>query len=378
MLRITLLTVLLTSVLAACGALSELPASPVPQMLLPTATEAALPSSVGGSLASIPLGVGQGVEGGWYQLYFTDPSNPVAAQISGGPDDPLVAAMDAAGSSIDTAIYSLSLNSVRRALIRAHRRGVEVRVVMESDNLDRSDPQALKDAGIPVFGDRGEGLMHNKFVVIDRAEVWTGSMNLTDEGTYADRNNLLRIRSPKIAADYEAEFDEMFVDDKFGGERGRPTPNPRVTIERTLLQIYFSPDDHIQAALLDLLNNSESSIYFLAYSFTADPLGEAIRKRAEAGITVSGVMDADQMTTNSGTEYDAFRTAGLDVRLDGEPGLMHHKVMIIDGKIVVMGSYNFTASAEKYNDENVIVINSPEIAAQYIEEFRRVYAAAQP
>ncbi len=57
---------------------------------------------------------------------------------------------------------------------------------------------------------------------------------------------------------------------------------------------------------------------------------------------------------------------------------MHHKTLLIDRQTVVLGSYNFTASAEKSNDENLIVIHSPEIAAQFLREFRRVYAAAQP
>ena len=69
-------------------------------------------------------------------------------------------------------------------------------------------------------------------------------------------------------------------------------------------------------------------------------------------------METDQVRSDVGTEYAAFRKAGLDVHMDGNPGLMHHKVFIIDGQIVVMGSYNFTASAEKSNDENLIVINN--------------------
>ena len=335
-------------------------------------------ASDAGSLRGLPLAVGHAADGGWFQLYFTDPTDPAAAQISGGPDEPLVEALDGAQLSIDAALYSLSLDSVRRALIHAHRRGVEVRVVMESDNLDGFDPQALKDAGIPVLGDRREGLMHNKFVVIDRSEVWTGSMNLTDSGTYSDRNNLIRIRSAKLAEDYEAEFNEMFVDDHFGPAIGRPTPNPHVTVGGTALDVYFSPDDGVQAALLDLIGNARSNIDFMAYSFTSDPLSEAIRNRAQGGVRVRGVMDEDQMATNTGTEYDRFHVAGLDVRLDRQPGLMHHKVLIIDRQTVVMGSYNFTASAEKYNDENVLVIHSPEIAGQFLQEFKRIYALAGP
>ncbi len=339
-----------------------------------TATTA--PSTAVPALKEIPLQVGYGVSGPWFELYFTDPTNPATKQKVGGPDEPLVTAIDSARLSVDGAIYSLSLKSIRDALIRAHRRGVQVRVVMESDNMDRAAPQALKDAGIPMLGDRREGLMHNKFVVIDRSEVWTGSMNFTDTGTYSDNNNLMLIRSTKVAEDYTTEFNEMFVDDKFGTHVVAATPNPTVTINGTRLDIYFSPDDNIQPKLVDLLNNAQSSIYFMAYSFTADPLGEVIRQKAAAGVTVAGVMETDQVKSNVGTEFDSFRIAGLNVKQDGNSGLMHHKVMIIDSQIVVMGSYNFTASAEDTNDENLIVIYNPEIAGQFMQEFQRVYAFA--
>jgi len=330
-----------------------------------------------GSLTQIPMQVGYGVKGSWFELYFTDPTDPLAGQMAGGPDGPLAAAIDAARVSVDVAVYSLSLDSVRDALLRAYRRGLQVRVVMESDNMDRSDPQILKDAGIPMLGDRREGLMHNKFVVIDRSEVWMGSMNFTDSGTYQDNNNLMRIRSTKIAEDYTAEFNEMFVDDKFGPGVSAATPNPRVTLSDTPIEVYFSPDDHVQSTLLSLLQNARSSIYFMAYSFTADPLGEAIRQRAAAGVKVSGVMETDQVKSNIGTEYDPFRASGLDVRLDGNPGLMHHKVMVIDGGILVVGSYNFTASAGTNNDENLLIIHNSEIAAQFLLEFQRIYSLAR-
>ena len=76
------------------------------------------------------------------------------------------------------------------------------------------------DAGIPVLGDRREGLMHDKFVVIDRSEVWLGSMNYTYSGTYEDNNQLIHIRSVEMAENYTTEFEEMFVDDKFGARCG--------------------------------------------------------------------------------------------------------------------------------------------------------------
>ncbi len=372
--RIALVFVVIGVMLQGCGTVASVPRVTATR----TAPPAVVPTPDRRGLFDIPMAAGYGVDGDWFQLYFTDPTNPAASQRNGGPDEPLVGTLDAAKLSIDAAMYSLTLRNVRQAIVRAHRRGVDVRVVMESDNMDVYDVEALKDAGVPVLGDRREGLMHNKFIVIDRSEVWTGSMNMTGDGAYEDRNNLIRIRSADLAADYEAEFNEMFVDDRFGPDLGKATPFPQVTVGETALDVYFSPDDHVQAALVNLLQNAQSSIEFMAYSFTSDPLSEAIRSRADAGVRVRGVMDADQVKTNRGTEYDRLRTAGLDVRLDHEAGLMHHKVMIIDHKIVVLGSYNFTASAEKTNDENMLVVHNADIAAQFLKEFRRVYAAAEP
>lgn len=371
--RLFLLLTLTVLTLSACAPIvtSTEDSPPTQTHLPPTVT----PDS---GLTDIPLPAGYGVRGSWFELYFTNPSSSWASQRTGGPDGHLATAIDDAHLTVDVAIYSISLDSIRDALLRAHNRGVQVRVVMESDNRDSADAQVLEDAGITVLGDRRQGLMHNKFVVIDNSEVWMGSMNFTNNGGYDDNNNLMRIHSVKVAEDYTKEFEEMFIDDKFGPDVVAATPNPRVTINGTPLDIYFSPDDHVASGLIDLLSNAEESIYFMAFSFTSDELGEAIRERAQNDVTVAGVMDSDQVASNIGTEYDAFNQAGLDVYKDRIPGLMHHKVMIIDQEIVVLGSYNFTNSAETRNDENLIVIYNAEIAAEFMAEFQRVYAQVVP
>ena len=227
--KILTLLFVISTLLMACDATT---AAPPPQQIVDSASEQ---SST--TLKDIPFAAGYGVNGGWFELYFTNPSSPLASQETGGIDVPLAAAIDSAKLSVDVAVYSLSLNSIRDALIRAHDRGVQVRMVMESDNLDRSDPQRLKDAGIPILGDRREGLMHDKFVVIDNSEVWTGSMNFTDSGAYIDNNNMIRIRSVKMAENFTREFEEMFVDDKFGDNIVSQTPNPRVTIDGTPIDV---------------------------------------------------------------------------------------------------------------------------------------------
>lgn len=354
------------------------PAAPPPSGTQPTPLEpASVSETPEPTLEPIPLPAGYGVDGGWFELYFTDPFNPLAAQQTGGVDGPLVAAIDSARLSVDVAVYSLSLNSVRDALIRAHKRGARVRVVMESDNLDRSDPQRIKDAGIPILGDRREGLMHNKFVVIDGSEVWTGSMNFTDSGAYLDNNSLMRIRSVKMAENFTKEFNEMFIDDKFGDHTVAETPHPLLTINGTEIETYFSPDDGVQSRFVELVNSARQSIYFMAFSFTSDPIGEAVRARAMNGVTVAGVMDEGQVNSNVGTEFDPFSQMGLSVYRDGNDGQMHHKVMVIDENIVIFGSYNFTNSAETRNDETLLVIYSERIAREFIAEFQRVYGKSR-
>ena len=112
----------------------------------------------------------------WIEVYFTDPDAPEAGSYRGGPDEALAAAIDEARFSVDVAALDLDLWSLRDALIAAHRRGVTVRVVVDSDNFDVDEIQQLIDAGIEVVQDRRPSLMHHKFIVIDRSQVWTGSM----------------------------------------------------------------------------------------------------------------------------------------------------------------------------------------------------------
>jgi phosphatidylserine/phosphatidylglycerophosphate/cardiolipin synthase-like enzyme len=180
-----------------------------------------------------------------------------------------------------------------------------------------------------------------------------------------------------MAENYTKEFEEMFVDDKFGPDVVAETPNPRVTIDGTPIDVYFSPDDGVQASFVDLVDNAQKSIYFMAFSFTADEIGDAVRNRARDGVVVAGVMETEQVNSNVGTEFDPFKQAGLDVLRDGNEGQMHHKVMIIDENTVVLGSYNFTQSAEIRNDETLIVVYNEAIAAQFMAEFQRVYVQAQ-
>ena len=198
--------------------------------------------------------------------------------------------------------------------------------------------------------------------------------HFTVNGAYRNDNNLIHLRSTKLAENFTIEFEEMFVQDMFGDNAISRTPNPGLTMDGTLVETYFSPDDGAAAQIIAAIQNAEESVYFMAFSFTSDPISAALIERFAAGVDVAGVFEESQYHSNTGTEFDNLLDAGLDVRLDGNDRNMHHKVFIIDEKIVITGSYNFSRSAEERNDENTLIIHSPVLAAQFLAEFERIWA----
>jgi phosphatidylserine/phosphatidylglycerophosphate/cardiolipin synthase-like enzyme len=316
------------------------------------------------------------VLGDWISIYFTKPEESGSKSLRGGPDQLLADAINQAHVSVDIAVQQLDLWSIRDALINAHRRGVKVRMVTESDYIDEKEVQQLIAAGIPVIGDRRQGLMHNKFTIIDRSEVWIGSMNYTVSEGYRNNNTLIRNMSPSLAENYLAEFEEMFTNDAFGPGSPAETPKPSIRINQTVIETCFSPEDGCTAKLERAINSAKESIYFLAFSFTSDELADALIDCSKRGLAVQGVMETDQALSNRGTDYNRFINDGLDIRLDGNPDQMHHKVIIIDQKIVATGSFNFTYSAETANDENILFYHDPEVAKIFLEEYQRVFNRA--
>lgn len=305
----------------------------------------------------------------WYALYFTHPGE---AGTGLAVESALVESLLSATDRIDLALYSFSLPTIADALIAARLRGVDVRMVMEADNMDSYQVKRLLAAGIPIQPDTSEGLMHNKFVIIDDNEVWTGSMNLTITGAQEDANNLIRLTSPELAADYTVEFEAMYQGGLFGEQHRPETPYPLISIGGSTLEVFLPPNDGASRRLVELIDEADENVVFLASNFTSDPLTDALLQATNRGVTVSGLMDAENALTDTGSDYQALLDAGIPIMLDKDPGRMHHKVLIIDSAIVAFGSYNFTASAEKRNDENLLIIHDPELAARFLKEYQRL------
>jgi phosphatidylserine/phosphatidylglycerophosphate/cardiolipin synthase-like enzyme len=307
--------------------------------------------------------VGHRSEGG-IQVYFApcEPANPF------GIDDAFLGFLNSATRSIHGAFFEFELPAAAEVCIEKHKQGVDVRIVSDSNYKGRSAIQSCVAAGIPVVFDNRDAFMHDKFCVVDERLVWTGSTNVTENCMYRNDNNSLVLDSPKLAEDFSAEFDEMFDLHAFGKKSPRNTPYPQVEVGDARVECYFAPEDHVQEAIIGEIGTAQSEIDVMAFSFTSGEIAKAMAARIEKGVKVRAVFDQRQAgTEHSQDDYLAKR--GASVRLDDNPYAMHNKVIIIDAKAVVTGSYNFTKSADTQNDENLLIIHSPDVAAAYLREF---------
>lgn len=143
-----------------------------------------------------------------------------------------------------------------------------------------------------------------------------------------------------------------------------------------VIGVCFSALMDCSSTIKHWIGRANKSIHVMVYSFTLDEIAEALIAARERGVDVKVVIEREN-AYGRGSEYQRLLSAGIDVRLDSNPYLMHHKVMIVDGRIVVTGSYNWSWSAENRNDENLIVIMDEDIAREFEEEFMRVWSAAQ-
>ncbi len=324
--------------------------------------------------------VDETVAGDWITIYFTDPQYPDEGATPNALDADLVALIESAQQTIDVAAYELNLESVTDALIAAQDDGLQVRLVTDGSNTDEESIARLEEAGVPVVArPEGWGIMHDKFVVVDGMWVWTGSWNLTYNGTYRNNNNAVMLASRAVAEDYEREFAEMFAG-QFGPSSPADTPYPLVSIEgqeRTVeVEVYFSPDDGVRQQLLDLLATAQSNVRFMAYQFTNQELADALIELSDRGVTVQGVLE-ERSISSEYSQFGYLAAGGVDVWADDNPYIMHHKVFIVDDQVVVLGSYNFSGNAEDDNDENVLIVHDSRVAQAFMAEFGRVLQEAQ-
>lgn len=258
-----------------------------------------------------------------------------------------------ASNKIDCAMYDLNVPELVNIL-----KEKKARMVMD-------------DAGAafnlsPVI-DSKYSQMHNKFCVLDNKTVITGSFNPTlGTGIRLNNNNVLIMHSWKIAEVYEKEF-EVLYSGVFSKDKKRIMRNTLFYLNNDIIEVFFCPEDWCANKVLLALDKAKYSIHFLIYSFTHEKIGDMIVKKKNQGLFVKGIMEKSQRSQYS--QFSKLNSSGIDVNWDTNKGLMHNKVFIVDESIVITGSFNPSLNGDTSNDENLVIVYSPEIARKYLSEF---------
>ncbi len=282
----------------------------------------------------------------------------------------------------------------------------------------------LEQAGIPILddradGSRGSGLMHHKFVVVDGQIVLTGSANFTPSDLVGDAdqpasrgnaNHLIRFQSPALAAIFQTEFDRLWgdgpskrLDSRFG--RGKPAHQAEtVWVGKTSVTVLFSPfpartpwQNTTNGLIGYVLSQAQHDVDMALFVFSEQRLANILAARHQQGTRIRLLVDPGFAYRPYSEVLDLLGVALPDHRCrleaDNQPwsqpittvgvpklqpgDLLHHKFAVIDGKAVITGSHNWSAAAAEDNDETLLLIQSPRVAAHFQQEFERLYREAR-
>ncbi len=153
------------------------------------------------------------------------------------------------------------------------------------------------------------------------------------------------------------------------------SPSPLSSLPVNSLQAAFCPSPQCESLAISALDAATSRVDVAMYSFTNDALGDALVRAHERGVEVRVVVESQQDSSKY-SEHAKLSAAGIPVRVDSNPQLMHHKFAVIDARFVVTGSMNWTANGVRENNENVLVIASPELNTQFEDEFESVWSVS--
>ena len=346
---------------------------------------------------------------GTINVYFNHEVNTTYAQIQPAVnladtlDDMLITYINACQSTMDIAIYNSSSPSATTGIVgainAAYNRGVQVRLIYDGSTSSTMIP--LLNPGIPVLASptsSSYGIMHNKFVIFDannsnpnKPYVWTGSTNWTTAQIDGpDRNSAIVIQDQALAQGYKIEFEEMWGSStmtpdltlsKFGPYKVDNTPHHYIIGGKTI-DSYFSPSDNVNAKIIAAINSANSDIEVATMVITRSDITTALLNKYNGGLTnINIVIDTQNPVGNQFTTLQTGLLPNHIVKF-ANSGIMHHKFMVVDNfnaasdPLVLLGSHNWSSSAENKNDENTLVVHDLNIANQYYQAFTFLYLDA--
>lgn len=139
------------------------------------------------------------------------------------------------------------------------------------------------------------------------------------------------------------------------------------------INICFTPPSGCGELISREISKAKSSLFVQAYSFTSRKIIAAIIEAKSRGIEVNILLDKSNLTDQYSKLPLIQGVSGINIRIDKAPGIAHNKVMIIDKKKVITGSFNFSNDADKRNAENVLLINNQQVAQHFLDNWYSRY-----
>jgi phosphatidylserine/phosphatidylglycerophosphate/cardiolipin synthase-like enzyme len=315
--------------------------------------------------------------------------------------------------SLDFAHYDFHLAPETSAIVggairEAAARGVAVRFVYNVDHRNpipvppppEPDAQLIASLGVPERAIAGvPDLMHHKFVVRDRAAVWTGSTNWTDDSWSRQENVIVTIESPGVAAAFTRDFDELW-ETGVVERSGFVDPVP-VDVGGIPVRAWFTPGhgEDLSARIAKAIGHARRRVRICSPVITAAPvLAVLAQKVSEGKLDVAGCVDVTQV---NGVIYQWSENGNVSWKLpllervvagafSGKPStpweasgsvhdFMHAKVTVADDTVFA-GSFNLSRSGEQ-NAENVLELEDAGLAdklAGFVDGVRSRYPGAAP
>ncbi|OGT64984.1 MAG: hypothetical protein A3J38_03120 [Gammaproteobacteria bacterium RIFCSPHIGHO2_12_FULL_45_9] len=141
---------------------------------------------------------------------------------------------------------------------------------------------------------------------------------------------------------------------------------PMTVLACPVIQVCFTPKSPCTEYIVRAILHARHSIEMQAYSFTSREIAEALVQVASRGVKVRIVLDKTQFAPDNMQSFvPLFLDSAIHVFCDSKPNIAHNKVLIIDQRLVETGSFNYTYAAERYNAENVLLIEDMALAEQY-------------
>lgn len=254
-----------------------------------------------------------------------------------------------AKTSIVLIIYSLSDAKVIGAIKEAAGNGVDVTVI--HDPVETPDCAFLLGKNVKCYPRRGQGLMHNKLLVIDHSIVWLGSANMSTRSLTEQGNCVVAMRCCAVASAIEALASSMISKTPY------PSPPLHVEIPNSCLTLFFHPfhGDLAFEYLVDRINKASKRVFVAMFTFTHPDLVSALCRAHRRGVDVRVVLDKDSANQTSKKTYLRFKREQVPCGYRTKNGLLHYKTAVIDDTLVA-GSCNWTRAGFAANHEAMLFI----------------------